>query len=261
MVVSATGYVYDVGSNSNTQMDVAAGGIFVCGLALGLIGVIVMFFGSKWIEMLMPPGNTYPHLQLPFNLKLFILVVTGTVVITIGIHLSTSALDSATQTALDSWVAFATALTTILVSIYAPGILKRIPVLLGLIVGYVINFVVIRFGYGLIIDYSIVNQSSWFGVPKFIKPKFEAHAISIIVPVCIVLLAENLGHLKAVSATVEKSLDKYIGRAIIGDAVATIVSASGSGPGTTTYAENIGVMVKINSSKKTVPHSIVSGCH
>lgn len=58
MIVSATGYVYEVGSNINEQMDVAAGGIFVCGLALGLIGVVVMFFGSKWIEVLMPPGNT-----------------------------------------------------------------------------------------------------------------------------------------------------------------------------------------------------------
>lgn len=166
--------------------------------------------------------------------------------------MSTSALDSATQTSIDGWVAFATVLTTILVSVYASGIIKRIPVLLGLIVGYAIHFVVIRFVYGLTIDYTIVSQSRWFGVPKLIKPKFEAHAISIIVPVCIVLLAENLGHLKAVAATAEKSLDKYIGRAIIGDAVATMASALGSGPGTTTYAENIGVMVKKRSSMGTV---------
>lgn len=99
-----------------------------------------------------------------------------------------------------------------------------------------------RIGFGSDIDYEKVNQARWFGVPYFTAPKFEAHAISIIVPVCIVLLAENLGHLKAVGATVEKSLDKYIGRAIVGDAVATMVSACGSGPGTTTYGENIGVM-------------------
>lgn len=158
--------------------------------------------------------------------------------------MSTSAFESATQSLLDSWIAFATVVTTILVSIYAPGMFKRIPVLLGLIVGYAINFLVVRFAYGESIDFTMVNQSRWFGVPHFVTPKFEASTISIIVPVCVVLLAENLGHLKAVAATVETSLDKYIGRAIIGDAVATIVSAAASGPGTTTYAENIGVMVK-----------------
>lgn len=225
-------------------MDVAAGGIFVCGLAYGIIGVIVMCFGSKWIEMLMPPGNTLKNLLLVFTSKFFIsLVVTGTVVITIGISLSSSAFDSVTQTSTDGWVAFATIITILIASTYAPGVIKRIPVLVGLMVGYLINFVVIRFGSGPNIDYSKVSESRWLGAPSFSIPKFEPQVISTIVPVCIVLLAENLGHLKAVGATVEKSLDKYIGRAIVGDAVATIVSASGSGPGTTTYAENIGVMV------------------
>lgn len=172
-------------------------------------------------------------------------MVTGTVVLTIGINLSSSAFDNATQTAVDSWIAFTTVITILLVSVYAPGIFKRIPILVGMIVGYFINFVVGRIGYGSVVDYSMVNQSLWFDVPNFIRPKFQAQTISIIVPVCIVLLAENLGHIKAVGATVEKSLDKYIGRAIIGDAIATIVSASGGGPGTTTYAENIGAMVKI----------------
>lgn len=179
-------------------------------------------------------------------------MVTGTVVITIGISLSSSAFASASETAVDSWVAFATVVTILLVSVYTTGILQRIPVLVGLIVGYLINFLVLRYGYGTVIDYSKVIESRWFSAPNFMKPKFEGHAISTIVPVCIVLLAENLGHLKAVGATVEKSLDKYIGRAIVGDAIATIVSASGCGPGTTTYAENIGVMVKIKSDKESL---------
>jgi xanthine/uracil permease len=92
--------------------------------------------------------------------------------------------------------------------------------------------------------YKILQHSAkWFAAPTFVKPKFESQAISIIVPVCVVLLAENLGHIKAVGAMAEKPLDKYLGRAIVGDAVATIVSSSFGGPGTTTYSENIGVMV------------------
>lgn len=61
MVVSATDYVNEVDSSINAKMDVAAGGIFVCGLAYGLIGIIVMFYGSRWIEVLMPPGNKPTH--------------------------------------------------------------------------------------------------------------------------------------------------------------------------------------------------------
>lgn len=202
-----------------------------------------MFFGSSWIEKLMPPGNRLQFASSSPQKKLSTLVVTGTVVITIGISLSSSAFESATQSTLDSWVAFATVMTTLFVSVYAPGMIKRIPILIGLIVGYLIHFLVMRFGYDSSIDYSKVSQSRWFAAPSFVKPKFEGQAISIIVPVCIVLLAENLGHLKAVGATVGKSLDKFIGRAILGDAIATIVASAGGGPGTTTYAENIGVMV------------------
>ncbi|KAJ6648273.1 putative pyrimidine permease RutG [Pseudolycoriella hygida] len=224
VVISATNYVYVPGGGRNEHMDVATGGILMCGLALGLIGLIVMFFGSDWVESVMPP------------------VVTGSVVITIGIHLSTSALENAARTTVDAWVAFVTVITVVLVSVYAPGIFKRIPVLIGMIVGYLAYFIAGKMGYGSIIDYSKVNEAHWVAVPNFTTPKFEAKAISTIVPVCIVLLAENLGHVKAVGATAETSLDKYIGRAILGDAFATIVSSAGGGPGTTTYAENIGVM-------------------
>ncbi len=185
-----------------------------------------------------------------------ILVVTGTVVITIGISLSSSALTSATQSYVDGWVAFTTVLTILFVSIYAPSIIKRFPVLIGLIVGCLVNYLLLRFSQGTDVDYSKITQARWFGAPNFAKPKFRAQAISTIVPVCIVLLAENLGHLKAVGATVEKSLDKYIGRAIVGDAIATIVSSAGCGPGTTTYAENIGVMVN-NKKKNSVRRSHV----
>ncbi|EIE77090.1 hypothetical protein RO3G_01794 [Rhizopus delemar RA 99-880] len=224
VVVSATGYNYSPSAGYNEHTDVAAGGILICGIVYGLIGVIIFFVGHGWIEYIMPP------------------VVTGSVVMTIGIHLSTSAFQNATQTSFDGWMAFTTIMLISLISIYAPGMLKRIPILIGMIIAYLINFGVGWSGAGPAIDYTEVYEASWFAAPKFVKPKFEGQAISIIVPVCVVLLAENLGHLKAVGAMAEKPLDKYLGRAILGDAIATIVSASGGGPGTTTYSENIGVM-------------------
>ncbi|ORE03918.1 Xanthine/uracil permease [Rhizopus microsporus var. microsporus] len=224
VVISATGYNYSPTSGPNDRTDVAAGGILICGLVYGAIGLIVLLVGYDWIEVIMPP------------------VVTGSVVMTIGIHLSTSAFQNATQTSFDGWMAFTTIMLISLISIYAPGMLKRIPILIGMVIAYLINFGVGWSGAGPAIDYTQVYEASWFAAPKFVKPKFEGQAISIIVPVCVVLLAENLGHLKAVGAMAEKPLDKYLGRAILGDAIATVVSAAGGGPGTTTYSENIGVM-------------------
>ncbi|KAG0168992.1 hypothetical protein DFQ28_004137 [Apophysomyces sp. BC1034] len=224
VVASATGYTYSPTSGPNPNVGVAAGGILICGLVYGAIALVVLFAGYDWIEFIMPP------------------VVTGSVVMTIGIHLSTSAFQSATQTSFDGWMAFTTVMVISLTSIYAPGAVRRIPILIGMVIGYLIAFGCGETGRGPAIDYAQVYDAKWFAPPKFTKPVFEGNAISIIVPVCVVLIAENLGHIKAVSAMAETSLDPYFGRAILGDAIATIVSASAGGPGQTTYSENIGVM-------------------
>ncbi|KAL0095796.1 Xanthine/uracil/vitamin C permease [Phycomyces blakesleeanus] len=224
VVASSTGYTYTPTAGPNPHIDVAAGGILICGLVLAAIGVIVLIAGHQWIEVIMPP------------------VVTGTVVLTIGVHLSTSAFTSATQTSFDGWMAFTTIMIISLTSVYAPGAFRRLPILVGMVIGYLIHFACSRTGAAPEIDYTQVYNAKWFAAPTFVKPVFEAKAISTIVPVCVVLLAENLGHIKAVGAMAETSLDKYFGRAILGDAISTIVSSAGGGPGTTTYSENIGVM-------------------
>ncbi len=92
------------------------------------------------------------------------------------------------------------------------------------------------------IDFGVVAQAAWFGMPHFTAPVFEAPAMTLLALVAIILIAENLGHIKAVGAMTGKSLDRYIGRAFIGDGLATIVSGFAGGTGVTTYAENIGVM-------------------
>jgi xanthine/uracil permease len=97
-------------------------------------------------------------------------------------------------------------------------------------------------GYGTPINFTALGNAAWLGAPAFTTPAFNINAMTLIAPVAIILVAENLGHVKAVGAITGRNLDKYLGRAFLGDGLATIVSASGGGTGVTTYAENIGVM-------------------
>jgi uracil-xanthine permease len=97
-------------------------------------------------------------------------------------------------------------------------------------------------GFGTPIDFTRVGAAAWFGLPNFTSPVFTIEAMSLIAPVAIILVAENLGHIKAIGAMTGRNLDPYLGRAFIGDGVATMVSGSFGGTGVTTYAENMGVM-------------------
>ncbi|MDB5778007.1 MAG: rutG, partial [Polaromonas sp.] len=97
-------------------------------------------------------------------------------------------------------------------------------------------------GLGKPMDLGGIASAAWFGLPAFTAPVFTGNAMLLIAPVAIILVAENLGHLKAVTAMTGRNLDPFIGRAFIGDGVATVVSGMAGGTGVTTYAENIGVM-------------------
>ena len=97
-------------------------------------------------------------------------------------------------------------------------------------------------GMGPAIDFSVITEAAWFGMPHFASPTFEANAILLIAPVVIILIGENLGHVKAVTAMTGRNLDPYMGRAFLGDGLATMFAASFGGTGVTTYGENIGVM-------------------
>jgi putative pyrimidine permease RutG len=116
-------------------------------------------------------------------------------------------------------------------------------ILVGGIVGYLIYLLFANgFGLGKPIDFTDLNNAAWIGLPSFTAPSFHPNAMTLIAPVAIILVAENLGHVKAVAAMTGRNLDPYLGRAFLGDGVATIVSGFGGGTGLTTYAENIGTM-------------------
>jgi uracil-xanthine permease len=120
---------------------------------------------------------------------------------------------------------------------------QRLLILLGLLLAYVIYFLLTNgAGLGKPIDFAPVANAAWFGVPHFVSPVFKLDVMALLAPIAVILVAENLGHIKAVSAMTGQNLDRYMGRAFVGDGVATILSGSVGGTGVTTYAENIGVM-------------------
>jgi uracil-xanthine permease len=240
VIIVATAYS---GKGPNPHIDVALGGIIASGVVYAIIAVIVMFVGYRWIEKLMPP------------------TVTGVIVAVIGLNLAPVAVADASKTPFDTLMALFTLLVLALVAIYAPGPLRRLPILIGGIIGYLVYLLFANgFGFGTPIDFSSVGKAAWIGLPSFTTPSFHANAMVLIAPVAIILVAENLGHVKAVSAMTGRNLDPYLGRAFLGDAIATIVSGFGGGPGVTTYAENIGTMAvsRIYSSLVFVIAAIVA---
>jgi uracil-xanthine permease len=222
VVIAATGYG---GHGPNPNIGLALGGIFACGLVYGLIGLIVALAGHRWIEALMPPA------------------VTGTIVGAIGLNLAPIAVKGISGSGFDTAIGLLTVVAVGLIAVHGRGSWRRLPILLGGLVAYGAYAVLANgLGFGRPIDFSSVAAAAWMGVPHLAAPRFDGHAMALIVPVALVLVAENLGHLKAVGAMTGRNLDPYIGRAFLGDGIATMVAALGGGTGVTTYAENIGVM-------------------
>jgi putative pyrimidine permease RutG len=226
VVLIATGFPKGFpGPGLNPHIDVALGGIIAAGVVYAIIGAIVIFTGYKWVEYLMPP------------------VVTGAVVAVIGLNLAPVAIGEASASQFDTAMAIITVLAVAAVAIYSPGPLRRLPILLGGIIGYLVYLLFANaFGFGKPIDFSKLASAPWVGPPVLSFPTFQFNAMVLIAPVAIILVAENLGHVKAVGAMTGRNLDKYLGRAFLGDGLSTIVAGFGGGTGVTTYAENIGVM-------------------
>lgn len=221
-VVAVTGYS---GTGINPNIGIALGGTLVCGVLYALMGLLVMKTGAEWIENLMPP------------------VVTGSIVMIIGLHLAPVTIQSVIGNSFDSWMALVTVLCICAVAVFTRGMVRRLLLLIGLVAAYFVYFLLTNvMGMGTPIDFAPVANAAWFGMPTLYSPVFETSAILVIAPVFIILIAENLGHFKAVEAMTGKSISPYMGRAFFADGLCTTLSASVGGTGMTTYAENIGVM-------------------
>jgi uracil-xanthine permease len=222
VVIAATAYS---GSGANANIGLALGGIIACGVVYAIIGLIVMKSGIGWIEVLMPP------------------VVTGAIVAVIGLNLAPIAVKGVSASGFDAFIGLLTVVAVGVVAVYTSGTAQRLPILLGGLIAYVAYAVLANgMGMGKPIDFGGVANAAWIGMPNFTAPVFDAKAMALIAPVAIILVAENLGHVKAIGVMTGRNLDPLLGRAFLGDGIATMISGAGGGTGMTTYAENMGVM-------------------
>lgn len=204
-------------------MGEAVGGVLIAGVTLALVGMIVQVAGTRWIDATMPP------------------VVTGTIVALIGFNLAPAAWGSCGTSGCSGFqaspvTAIATVAAIVLTTVLFRGLLGRLSVLVGVLVGYLVA--VLRGE----VDYSTINAAPLIGLPHFTTPVLSVSVLGLFLPVVVVLVAENIGHVKSVAAMTGTDLNPVTGRALIADGLATTLAGLGGGSGTTTYAENIGVM-------------------
>ncbi|SIT84899.1 uracil-xanthine permease family protein [Microbacterium sp. RU33B] len=197
----------------------ALAGIVAVGILLAAVGFVVQFAGLGWIDKLMPP------------------VVAGAIVALIGFNLAPVAWANFQVQPLTASITLA---AVILFAVLFRGFLGRISIFLGVIVGYVVAALSGE------IDYSKVEAADWIGLPTFELADFASpgtwSAIAMFLPVVLVLVAENVGHVRGVATMTDASVNQHTGRALIADGAATTLAGFFGGSGTTTYGENIGVM-------------------
>ncbi|HSE07525.1 MAG TPA: solute carrier family 23 protein [Nocardioidaceae bacterium] len=232
------------------------GAILVAGLVLALVGLVIHFLGADAVNKVLPP------------------VVTGAVVMLIGFNLAPVATNVYMPS--DPWIALLTMTAVILMAVGFKGFLGRIAIFLGLVFGYVISWLAdLVFGPTSLplpgnpepgphnrFEWGPIRDADWFGFPSktaeglvgnqatagnlgevgWHLPSFSIAFILLVLPAVIALVAENVGHVKAVAEMTERDLDPVMGRAVGADGVATMLTSSVGGSPTTTYAENIGVM-------------------
>ncbi|MFI6815133.1 uracil-xanthine permease family protein [Nonomuraea sp. NPDC050328] len=215
---------------------IVTGAILIAGLVLALAGLAVHFMGVQIIHKIFPP------------------VVTGAVVMLIGFGLAFVVAD--VYWPQDQWLALVTMVITFLVIVVFRGFIGRIGILIGLVLGFVLSWGADRVfgaitafnaGTGKVdthfrVDFSAVEKAPWIGLPDFHAPDLRLGAVLLVLPAVIALIAENIGHVKAVGEMTKTDVDPYVGRAVMADGIGTMVTSAVGGSPTTTYAENIGVM-------------------
>jgi uracil permease len=198
-------------------LEYARGGIVVAGAVYLILAALMQVFGTDKVIKFFPP------------------VVTGPIIIVIGLKLAPVAIDMASA----DWTLAIIAFTVVtVVSVYAKGFLKVIPVIIGLIVTYIIAVVLGR------VDFSAIAAAPIFGLPAFSIAKFNLDAILTVAPIALATMVEHVGDVIAIGETVKKDFLKKPGltRTLIGDGCATMLSAFFGGPANTTYSENTGVL-------------------
>lgn len=203
------------------------GGLVFTGFVYFALSALVKWKGANILEKLFPP------------------VVVGPVIIIIGLGLAPTAVDMALgkgttiepNTAL--LISMATLITTLIVAVFAKGLMKLVPIMFGIVVGYILSLV---FG---IIDFSPVTNAAWFSLPKLTTPEFKLEAILYLLPIALAPAVEHVGGIMAISSVTGKDFMTKPGlhRTLLGDGVATSAAAFLGGPPNTTYAEVTGAVM------------------
>lgn len=210
------------------KLPYACGGVFVAGLLYLVLAMIVKAIGVKRVMRYLPP------------------VVTGPIIICIGLSLAPSAVSNASQ----NWILALIALgTVIFFNIWGVGMFRIIPILMGIVVSYVVALIMNALGMtnadgSAILSFAGVASAPIVGVPKFFLCKFNITAILAMAPIAIASMMEHIGDISAISATVDRNFveDPGLHRTLLGDGLATSLSALIGGPANTTYGENTSVL-------------------
>jgi NCS2 family nucleobase:cation symporter-2 len=209
-------------ATASHTMGSALFGILAVGVLLAIVGLVVQLTGTGWIDTLMPP------------------VVAGAIVALIGFNLAPAAKGNFEKAPLTALITLA---AVILCTVVFRGMLGRLSIFVGVVVGYVAAVLLGE------VDFSSVAAAAWIGLPTFTLPANPFAdpgatwgILPAFLPVVLVLIAENVGHIRGVAQMTDRDVNKLTGRALFADGLATILAGFGGGSGTTTYGENIGVM-------------------
>lgn len=191
-------------------------GIIATGTLLALVGLLVQVTSTRWLDALMPP------------------VVTGAIVALIGFNLGGAATDNFSES---PWLATITLTSILVIAVAFRGLMARLSILIGVGVGYIAAAIVGE------LDFEAVAEAPFFGLPPFHAPTVEWSILPMFLPVVLVLIAENVGHVRSIAnLTGQPEINEDTGRTLFADGLATMISGSAGGSATTTYGENIGVM-------------------
>ena len=216
------------GMGANEKAAYACGGVVIAGLAYFVLAGIIKLVGMKKVMRFLPP------------------VVTGPIIICIGLSLAGSAIGNAST----NWLLAIIALATIVIfNVWGKGLFRIIPILMGIAVSYVVALIMHMAGVtnpdgSAIFNFAAIGEPSWVGLPAFQICKFDITAILVMAPIAIASMMEHIGDMSAISATTSPNFlaDPGLHRTLMGDGLATALAGFVGGPSNTTYGENTGVL-------------------
>ena len=205
------------GLDPETKLAYALGGIVIAGLLYLVLALLFKVLGVKKVMRYFPP------------------IVTGPMIIMIGLNLSGSAINNASTC---WWLALFAMAIIVVANIWGKGMVKIIPILLGVVGSYIVAVIAGQ------VDFSGVSEASFLGLQQFVIAKFDVSAILVMAPIAIAAMMEHIGDISAISSTTGKNFieDPGLHRTLVGDGLATAFAGFFGGPANTTYGENTGVL-------------------